>query len=157
MFILMGFRRTQTNSKLSADSLHTWMRSFLGLASYYRHFVPGFAATASPMHALTKVFHFYGQKSVRHPLRRSRGCSPQHQFGSSTDNKADASGIGLGAVLARKQDNWDCQTGSLREPDSPVSRENIWCHRYGGSRSCLGIFNHTCMAIPVSSLLTMQH
>ena len=34
------------------------LRSFLGLASYYRRFVPGFSKIASPFHALTKNVDF---------------------------------------------------------------------------------------------------
>ena len=39
----------------------TEVRSFLGLAGYYRRYVKGFAATAAPLHALTRkdaVFHW---------------------------------------------------------------------------------------------------
>jgi len=32
----------------------TGVRCFLGLASYYRQFIPGFATVAGPLHALTK-------------------------------------------------------------------------------------------------------
>src|SRR5260221_5084056 len=35
-------------------STQTEVRMFLGLASYYRRFVPGFATTAAPLHNLTK-------------------------------------------------------------------------------------------------------
>ena len=44
------------------------VRSFLGLASYYRRFVPGFARVASPLHALTKkgAFVWSPQCEERH-------------------------------------------------------------------------------------------
>ena len=40
------------------------VRSFLGLAGYYRRFLPNFAAISSPLVHLTKRFpNFYGQRS----------------------------------------------------------------------------------------------
>ena len=32
----------------------TQVRQFIGLASYYRRFIPGFAKVASPLHTLTR-------------------------------------------------------------------------------------------------------
>ena len=44
----------------------TKVRQFLGLASYYRKFIPGFATIAGPLHALTKkMLHFIGPQNVK--------------------------------------------------------------------------------------------
>ena len=44
----------------------TEVKSFLGLASYYRRFVPGFASVAKPLYQLTEhsVKQFYGTVTV---------------------------------------------------------------------------------------------
>ena len=56
-----------TNPK-KIEAIHTWpsprtamdMKSFLGLCSYYRSFVPGFTDIARPLHSLTE-----GQKGFQ--------------------------------------------------------------------------------------------
>ena len=49
----------------------TKVRQFLGLASYYRRFVPGFAKEAAPLHALLKEATFQWTKSH---LPDSKSC-----------------------------------------------------------------------------------
>ena len=92
------------------------LRSFLGLASYYRRFVPGFAATASPMHALTKKdVPFVWTGSCQSSFERIKELLTSApvlvfpQFDRPFILETDASGAGLGAILAQKQDD-----GSVR-------------------------------------------
>ena len=88
------------------------VRQFLGLASYYRHFVPGFAKAAAPLHALLKKdanFHWTQQcqESFDHlkellvtpPVLAYPQFQSEHPFILETD----ASTEGLGAVLAQQQ------------------------------------------------------
>ena len=90
----------------------TKVRQFLGLASYYRRFVPGFAQIAAPLHALTKknaVFHWTPEcESVFSKLKQLLTTAPVLSypvFGPQCEFilETDASGVGLGAILAQKQ------------------------------------------------------
>ena len=57
------------------------IRSFVGLASYYRRFVKGFSSIASQLTNLTKkMFHLYGRTSVKKAFRSSRLCLLPHPF-----------------------------------------------------------------------------
>ena len=90
----------------------TKVRQFLGLASYYRRFVPGFAQIAAPLHALTKknaVFHWTPEcESAFSKLKELLTTAPVLSypvFGPQCEFilETDASGVGLGAILAQKQ------------------------------------------------------
>ena len=105
------------------------LRSFLGLASYYRRFVQGFAKIAAPLHALlTKKTgkgsgkkHFSGQTSrslteswnaectsAFENLKQKLVTSPVLGFPNFTRPfivETDASLCGLGAVISQEQDH----------------------------------------------------
>ena len=88
----------------------TSLRSFLGLASYYCRFVPGFSIIAGPLYLLLqKSTNFlWGQtqqESFDH-LKQLLTCAPVLAFPDFDQEfilETDASGKGLGAILAQKQ------------------------------------------------------
>ena len=88
------------------------LRQFLGLASYYRRFVPTFAKIAAPLHSLTKknstfcwtctcdaAFRKLKELLCDAPVLAYPRFGPSKEFVIETD----ASTVGLGAVLAQKQ------------------------------------------------------
>ena len=83
--------------------------SFLGLASYYRRFVPGFAKVAGPLHALTKKDVLFAWSPHCHAafdqLKQLLATSVLAFliFSKRFILETDASGTGLGAVLAQEQ------------------------------------------------------
>jgi hypothetical protein len=86
------------------------IRSFLGLASYYRRFIPDFSLIAKPMTELLKkqAKFVWGQKceDAFHTLRQHLTTAPvlaQPDNSKPFDVYCDASGTGLGCVLM--QDN----------------------------------------------------
>ena len=87
------------------------VRSFLGLAGYYRRYVKGFAAIAGPLHALTRkdaVFHWSAEcqdafNRLKHLLTTSP-ITAFPEFSQSFRLYTDASTAGLGAILAQIRD-----------------------------------------------------
>ena len=86
----------------------TEIRSFLGLAGYYRRYVKGFAANATPLHALTRkdaVFHWSEDcQAAFDRLKTLLTTSPITAFPDFSQAfrlYTDASTAGLGAILAR--------------------------------------------------------
>ena len=88
------------------------LRSFLGLALYYRRFIPGFSSkVASPLFSLTyKGTDFVWNaecRNVFNHLKLLLTSAPLLVFPDFEKEfilETDASGVGLGTVLAQKQD-----------------------------------------------------
>jgi len=89
----------------------TEVRSFVGLCSYYRRFIEGFADIAAPLHALTKknVRFTWGpeQEEAFSQLKEKLTSAPV--LGMPRDEgtyylDTDASNTGLGAVLSQEQE-----------------------------------------------------
>ena len=85
------------------------LRSFLGLASYYRRFVKGFADIATPLHRLTqKAQPFDWSADCANSFNRLRAAlveAPVLAFPDPTRSfilDTDASDVGVGAVLSQK-------------------------------------------------------
>ena len=90
--------------------------SLVGLASYYRRFVPGFSKVAGPLHALTKKGTLFVWSEACEvlftKLKDLLTTAPELAFPDFRNPfilETDASGTGLGAVLAQKQED-----GSVR-------------------------------------------
>jgi hypothetical protein len=84
----------------------THVRSFLGLARFYRRFVKDFSTIAAPLNALTKkgVLFSWGttQENAFTMLKDKLTHAPLLQlsnFNKTFELECDASGIGLGGVL----------------------------------------------------------
>lgn len=90
----------------------TTLRQFLGLASYYRKFIQGFAEVASPLHELTKKgssFCWTSACEEAFQTLKDLLCDapvlayPRFGTGATFVLETDASIRGLGAVLAQPQ------------------------------------------------------
>ena len=89
------------------------LRSFLGLAGYYRKFVPGYSDIALPLTNRTKKTHpekvrwDSEAESAFNRLKESLTCRPVLALPVQTEPftlRTDASGTGLGAVLLQERD-----------------------------------------------------
>ena len=90
------------------------VRSFLGLASYYRRFIPSFSQLAAPLHTLLKKgVEFYWSVDCEQAFQKLKQrlttapvwSYPQFNKECPFILETNASGRGLGAVLAQQQDD----------------------------------------------------
>ena len=88
------------------------VRSFLGLASYYRRFIPSFSVFAGPLYALTKKDAvFLWSESCADAFAQLKTLLTRApilafpDFSSSFRLETDASGLGLGAILSQQQED----------------------------------------------------
>ena len=111
----------------------TSMRQFIGLASYYRRFVPDFAHIAAPLHALTrKNVEFMWSEACEiafHRLKKALITAPvlaYPKFGSGAEFvlETDASGVGLGAVLSQLQDDGQLHPVAYASQSLDASEKN---------------------------------
>jgi hypothetical protein len=87
----------------------TQLRSFLGLAGFYRHFVRDFSTIAAPLNDLTKKgVPFYWGAAQEHSFntlidKLTHALLLQlSDFSKTFELKCDASGIGIGGVLLQE-------------------------------------------------------
>jgi hypothetical protein len=87
------------------------LRSFLGLCTYYRRFISGFAEIAKPLTQLTvekRPFHWFPEaETAYHSLKNALCTMPvlgYPQTGEKFFVDTDASNVGIGGVLFQVRD-----------------------------------------------------
>ena len=100
--------KVQAIKDLTAPSNLDELRSFLGLAGYYRRFIPRFATVASPLTALTKKgVRFVWTDLTENAFQVLKSCLSSApilaypNFEKPFILQTDASDVGLGAVLTQ--------------------------------------------------------
>ena len=116
----------------------TEVRSFLGLAGYYRRYVKGFAAIAAPLHALTRkdaLFHWSEDcQAAFDQLKVRLTTSPITAFPDFSKEfrlYTDASTAGLGAILAQIRDGKEriicCASRALNKAEKSYPATKLEC------------------------------
>ena len=116
----------------------TEVRSFLGLAGYYRRYVKGFAAIAAPLHALTRkdaLFHWSEDcQSAFDQLKVRLTTSPITAFPDFSKEfrlYTDTSTAGLGAILAQIRDGKEriicCASRALNKAEKSYPATKLEC------------------------------
>ena len=119
------------------------LRSFLGLASYYRRFIQNFSVIANPLYALTRkdaVFDWSPAcQEAFDRLKMVLTNAPLLAFPDFNRDfllETDASGIGLGAVLAQKQAEGRYDQSPLPVEHSRSTRKITELQRWKRWESC---------------------
>ena len=104
--------KTEKIEKFPRPTDATSVKRFLGLASYYRRFVPRFSIVSAPLNQLTrKDASFVWSKECEDSFQSLKGALmtapvlayPKFGPGNSFVLETDASIVGLGAVLSQMQ------------------------------------------------------
>ena len=122
------------------------LRSFLGLASYYRRFIKDFAKITVPLHRLTeKNKPFIWSESCLEAFNELKRELTNHpilaypDFNKEFNLDTDASDYGIGGVLSQIEGNEERVIGnvsrSLTKPERRYSttRKDCHCYLYGKS------------------------
>ena len=116
----------------------TEVRSFLGLAGYYRRYVKNFAAIAGPLHALTRkdaVFHWSVDCQAAFDrlktLLTTSTITAFPDFSQAFRLYTDTSTAGLGAILAQVRDVKEriicCASRSLNQAEKAYLATKLEC------------------------------
>ena len=116
----------------------TEVRSFLGLAGYYRRYVKGFAAIAAPLFALTRkeaLFHWSKDcQAAFDQLKTRLTTSPITAFPDFSQAfrlYTDASTAGLGAILAQVREGKEriicCASRALNKAEKSYPATKLEC------------------------------
>ena len=116
----------------------TEVRSFLGLAGYYRRYVKGFAAITAPLHALTRkdaLFHWSEDcQAAFDQLKARLTTSPITAFPDFSQEfrlYTDASTAGLGAILAQVREGKEriicCASRALNKTEKSYPATKLEC------------------------------
>ena len=116
----------------------TEVRSFLGLAGYYRRYVKGFAAIAAPLFALTRkeaLFHWSEDcQAAFDQLKNRLTTSPITAFPDFSQAfrlYTDASTAGLGAILAQVREGKEriicCASRALNKAEKSYPATKLEC------------------------------
>ena len=119
-------------------TMATEVRSFLGLAGYYRRYVKGFAAIAAPLFALTRkeaLFHWSEDcQAAFDQLKTRLTTSPITAFPDFSQAfrlYTDASTAGLGAILAQVREDKEriicCTSRALNKAEKSYPATKLEC------------------------------
>ena len=111
MALRLILRRFERVCEWPVPENSTEVKSFLGLAGYYRRFVPNFASVARPLHKLTEAnvdFAWTSEcQSSFDALKKLLSTAPilsYPDFSAEFILDTDASNHGIGAVLSQLKD-----------------------------------------------------
>ena len=108
--IMVDPAKIEAVTKWEQPKSPTEIRSFLGLAGYYRRFIQGFSSIARPLTALTHKGATYAwsdkHKEAFEKLKKKLCEAPILSLPDGVEDFAvysDASGVGLGCVLTQRE------------------------------------------------------
>ena len=119
----------------------TELKSFIGLAGYYRRFIHDFATIAEPLTSMTSKKALFvwttTQQRAFNALKLTLATKPILRFPDFSKDfvlYTDASGVGVGAVLEQPQDNpkqpsviwyWSCVLDSAERNYTTTEKEYL--------------------------------
>ena len=120
------------------------MQQFLGLCSFYRRFIAGFARITKPLHRLIKIgtpFVWSAEQEFAFTTLKQKLCEAPILAYPSFDKdfvlETDVSTDGIGAVLSDTRGQMHAPSG-LSEQVIVSSRKALWHYQSRDTGSCVG-------------------